>query len=108
VEEHVPTNDFFNILMSHNMFPTITRPTRITEFSATLIDYVFTNVTALYDFESYIIYDDIFDHFPVLLGVDHHFSQLYNFNHVMLLERNKRTYNSATTVKFVNNISSID
>jgi len=100
VEEHEPTNDFFYMLMSHNMLPTITRPTRVTEFSAALINNVFTNITTSYEFESYIIYDDTSDRFPVLLEVD---LKCKHFNNVMSLERKRRTYNS----KFVNNISSI-
>ena len=41
---HVPTSDFLNLLMSYNFMPTICQPTRITEFSSTLIDNIFVNL----------------------------------------------------------------
>ena len=37
-DTHCRTNDFVNILTSHSMDPSITRPTRITSKSATLIN----------------------------------------------------------------------
>ena len=42
-DTHCHTKDFVNILTSHSMYPSITRPTRITSKSATLIDNIFTN-----------------------------------------------------------------
>ena len=36
--------DFLNSMHSLSLFPTITRPSRITSHSATLIDNIFTNV----------------------------------------------------------------
>ena len=37
------TQDFLNIMQSMGVHPLITKPTRITEFSATLIDNILTN-----------------------------------------------------------------
>ena len=37
------TQDFLNILSSYCLYPSITKPTRITVNSATLIDNIFTN-----------------------------------------------------------------
>ena len=44
---HNPTLDFLNLLFSHSFWPLITRPTRVTSSSATLIDNIFTNNIAL-------------------------------------------------------------
>ena len=53
----------------HNMFanmfcPTISKPTRITQQSATLIDNIITNIHE-YSIKSGILYNDISDHFPI-------------------------------------------
>ena len=39
--EHCCTQQFLDILLDNGLIPTITRPTRITKTSATLIDNVF-------------------------------------------------------------------
>src|ERR1700733_9660973 len=41
---HAATNVFLETLTSNHFLPAILRPTRITEFSATLIDNIFTNL----------------------------------------------------------------
>ena len=40
---HQATNDFVNLLTSNIFFPLISKPTRITSSTATLIDNIFTN-----------------------------------------------------------------
>ena len=42
-DEHKPTSDFLDTIYSHNLFPLITKPTRVTSDSATLIDHILTN-----------------------------------------------------------------
>ena len=44
--------------------PTISKPTRVTNYSATLIDNIITNIHE-YPIKSGILYNDISDHFPV-------------------------------------------
>ena len=39
------TNDYINLLLSHRAFPLITKPTRVTENSATIIDHIISNDT---------------------------------------------------------------
>ena len=41
--KHSLTSECLDILYSHSFFPVITKPTRITKNSATLIDHIFTN-----------------------------------------------------------------
>ena len=38
---HSATNEFINALFSHFLYPLISRPTRLTSYSATLIDNIF-------------------------------------------------------------------
>ena len=49
---------------THTFCPTISKPTRITNYSATLIDNIITNIHE-YPIKSGILYNDISDHFPV-------------------------------------------
>src|SRR5688572_4116775 len=65
VVDHSRTNSFFNTMTAHNLLPTITRPTRITSYSASLIDNIFTNIWPSI-VESKIIASDISDHLPIL------------------------------------------
>ena len=57
-------NYFLDSIYSLGLFPLITKPTRITSHSATLIDNIFTNIHD-YAHMSGIIVCDISDHFPV-------------------------------------------
>lgn len=68
-ESHQTTNDFVNHMLSHSLFPTISRPTRVTDTSSTLIDNIFSDcfdkVTS-----ACVIYEDFSDHFPTFTSFD--------------------------------------
>ena len=49
------------------MMPTITRPTRVTQTSATLIDNVFISKRLQNNYSSLILIDDVNDHFPSIV-----------------------------------------
>ena len=40
---HPETDEYLNMLFSHGLLPIVTKPTRITCHSATLIDHIYTN-----------------------------------------------------------------
>ena len=61
---HKPTQSFLEMLYEVNMIPTITKPTRITTSSATLIDNILLNVELCASTISGIIEDNISDHLP--------------------------------------------
>ena len=63
---HLPTHDFMETLSNLNLHPTITRPTRITQHSATIIDNIFISELLHRNFESSILIEDISDHLPIL------------------------------------------
>jgi len=67
--DHQPTSAFINLMTSHKLLPSILRPTRITENTATLIDNIFTNSLAVCQ-DSCICISDISDHLPIFLYVD--------------------------------------
>ena len=59
--------DFNNVLLSYNLKPYINNITRPS--SKTLLDNFFTNINKNELINSYIIYDDISDHLPMLLSL---------------------------------------
>ncbi len=61
-ETHAKTNDYLDGIFSHGFLPIISKPTRVTTSSATLIDHMYTNlITSSY--HSGIIINDVADHF---------------------------------------------
>jgi len=60
-----PVHDLITLLYSHMFYPTITKPTRVTNTSATLIDQIWHNNLQTY-YSSGIIYTTISDHFPII------------------------------------------
>ena len=63
---HLPTHNFMETLSNLNLHPTITRPTQITNHSATLVDNIFISESLHRNFESCILIEDISDHLPLL------------------------------------------
>jgi hypothetical protein len=68
-DTHIPTNEFIEINFEQSLFPSINKPTRISNSSATLIDNIFTSASLLTNSTSGILTWDISDHFPVFLIV---------------------------------------
>ena len=61
---HVTTGEFLDVMFSRKFLPLITRPTRLTSHTATLIDNIFTN--NIDDFvKSGFLATDISDHLPI-------------------------------------------
>ena len=67
IETHKPTQDFFNTNIDNQLFPTITKPTRITETTATLLDNLIVNLALNQNYQSGILVEDISDHLPCIL-----------------------------------------
>ncbi len=63
---HKETRDFLELLLENNMLPSITRPTRITKKSSTLIDNIYLSSKLQRDFRSGLIISDISDHLPLI------------------------------------------
>ena len=56
--------EFINIMHSFSLFPLITKQTRITNTTATLIDQIWSTQAEMNTY-NYIIHSDTTDHFPV-------------------------------------------
>ena len=65
-DKHKDTNEFIELILSHQQFPTITRPTRIARHSATLINNIIVNQRHCENYISMILIDDMSDHLPCL------------------------------------------
>lgn len=63
-ENNEPTNAFLNVSLSHFTYPSIAKPTRITETSSTVIDNIFVN-SSLNDYFAGILISDLSDHLPI-------------------------------------------
>ena len=66
INRHQNTAKFLEINLSSNLIPTITKPTRVTHTSATLIDNIYVSTALSNNTQSNIILSDISDHFPCL------------------------------------------
>ena len=66
---HQPTEKYLDMLYSNDMIPVITKPTRITNHTKTLIDHIYTN-TSISQILSGIALSDISDHLPVFCVIN--------------------------------------
>ena len=85
---HPKTQEFLECILDHNLLPAITKPTRISKTSATLIDNILISKKLQPEYESLIITDDLSDHLPCLVNLKN-FHQIESKNFVM-----KRIINS--------------
>ena len=63
VDMHSQTKDFVHSLYTNAFYPTISKPTLVTEHLAILSDNIMTNITG-HCIKSGVLYNDISDHFP--------------------------------------------
>ena len=66
-DKHAPTRKFIELTTDLNLLPTITRPTRITHKSATLIDNIMISERPQINYKSGIIINENSDHLPCYL-----------------------------------------
>ena len=64
--QHSSTNDFMHSNLDMGLFPTITKPTRITKSSATLIDNIIISENLCGNYSSNILINDMSDHMPTV------------------------------------------
>ena len=66
---HWQTSAFIETSLDHGIFPTITRPTRLTHTSASLIDNILVTESILNKSDSRILIENISDHLVCMLNV---------------------------------------
>ena len=67
---HPKTQEFIEINLDMDLLPVITKPTRVSTTSATLIDNIFVSNRLQHCIELGVIITDISDHFPCILTVN--------------------------------------
>ena len=67
IDKQQNTENLLGVFLSNGLIPTITKPTRITHSTATLIDNIYITTVNKTNIHSAIICLDISDHLPVLL-----------------------------------------
>ena len=65
-ENSKKVQSFVNLMFRCGMVPVINKPTRVTRYTTTAIDHMFTNSIINTEIKSAIIKTDISDHFPIL------------------------------------------
>ena len=80
VHYHPPTSALYNIMIAHGLTPIVTKPTRITEFSHSLIGNIFIS-TIKYKCKATIFCSDISNHFSVILELTDMEKFLLNTNY---------------------------
>ena len=66
-DKHKPTKEFIELNLEHELIPTITKPTRITKNSATLIDNIIIGRNYQSAYISMVLLTDLSDHCPTML-----------------------------------------
>ena len=64
-----PANELFEYVLSQKLLPCITKPTRVTYESATLIDNIYVKTKKFTQISSCIIIDDMSDHYPCYVSL---------------------------------------
>ena len=68
-DKHKPTKEFIEINLDNELITTITKPTRITRNSATLIDNIIIGRNYHSAYSSMILLTDLSDHCPTMLEI---------------------------------------
>ena len=85
---HQATSDFLELLFSRMFFPMITRLTRITSHTASLIDNIFTN-ELLNKCISGLFLNDISDHLPIFAIISGFEQTISRSNHMTFREKTR-------------------
>lgn len=70
INNHAHTETFFETNLDAGLVPTITKPTRITHTTATLIDNIYAKITSIDNIQTAILVTHISDHFPCFICID--------------------------------------
>ena len=65
IDDHIPSSEFLELMYSNSLLPLITKPTRKTHKTSTLIDNIFTNHASQSKISNGILFTDVSDHFPI-------------------------------------------
>ena len=69
-DKHKVTSEFIEHNLENHLLPTITKPTRITRSTATLLDNIILGENLQSRYEPSVVISDISDHLPCLIKID--------------------------------------
>ena len=101
IESHKQTADLFNNAFANSLMPTITKPTRITHASATLIDNIYVKFNNNHiNLNSAILVTDISDHLPVFCFITSQNIKLKSYKPLIIEKRqiNEKVTNQIQTM----------
>ena len=101
--QHSQTNEFLELNLKKNLLPSISKPTRITNKTATLIDNIMLSTKLQYQMESQIIINDMSDHLPCLVTLKNQNKCIKGGKTII-----SRNLNDKTIAKIKDDIGSID
>ena len=93
---HTETQTFLDVNFDNHLFPCITRPTRITKTSATLIDNTFISENLHKSFDSCVLTHDVSDHLPSLINIH---NQIKNTSDYLEFESRSLTKEKISDIK---------
>ena len=67
INQHKNIEDLLNNVLASGLVPSITKPTRITHFTSTLIDNIYISIKNKTNIKSGILCTDISDHLPIIV-----------------------------------------
>ena len=89
---HRQTQKCIEINLDQNFLPCITKPTRITKTTATLIDNIFISQNLQGKHDSKILIEDLSDHLPSLLTLSGHFLEQKTIPTIITCKLNDEAY----------------
>ena len=100
---HPKTQEFIELNLDMNLLPVITKPTRVSTTSATLIDNIFVSNKLQHSTKSTVIITDISDHFPCTVTISN-----YNKSKDTKTKITKRKLNKENLDKIKSDIGNIN
>ena len=65
-ETHKGTHELLDLMLQHQLYPSVTKPSRVTQMTATLFNNIFISEKFHQLFDSAVLLRDILDHLPLL------------------------------------------
>ena len=97
--EHLLSEEYLNMLYSNNLLPLITKPTRLTHHTSTLIDHIYTNSNLSVDAGIALV--DISDHLPVFCILDRQISRFRRASYF-------RDYSNFDVDQYIRDVDAVD
>lgn len=86
---HKPTSEFLETIFACGLIPSVTKPTRVSQSTCTLIDNVYVSLDLFDKISSDVILEYMSDHFPCLLQIQSPFRESKAKSHMKIVYSRK-------------------